>query len=106
MSTYGSMRRTAIEPPLAGVRGALPAPEEGAAMEDMSPELARRQLQASLGVLGLIVAVGVTMAAMFGTGALLPADRSAGAAVSRAVVQQPQFVRPVTADRVLSPTGG
>ena len=106
MSTYGSMGRAAIKPPPAGVREALPAPDEGVCLEHLGPELARRQLQASLGVLGLIAAVGVTIATMFGTGALRPADRSAGAAVSRATVQQPQFVRPVKADRVVSPTGG
>ena len=100
------MGRPAIEPPPAGLRSALPALKDGAAVEGMSPELARRQLQVSLGDLGLIAAVGVTMAVLVGTGALRPADRSAGATVSRATVQQPQFVRPVTADRAVSPTGG
>jgi len=102
MSRHMSTNRPTIELAPTAFRTAAPARDEGFIAEAVSPNLARRQLNVSLGVLGLIAAAGVTIAATFGA----PAPPSPDRAVARATVQQPQFVRPMTAERVVSPTGG
>jgi hypothetical protein len=66
--------------------------DEGFAAKPVTADLARRQLHVSLGVMGLIVAAAVTVISTVGferrESVVLRAD---------VTVQQPQFVRPMTA---------
>lgn len=66
--------------------------EEGFAAKAVTADLARRQLHVSLGVMGVIVAAAVAVVSTVGVapqaGAELRADLT---------VQQPQFVRSMTA---------
>lgn len=62
----------------------------------VTPELARRQLNMSLGLLGAIGVAIVAVAATTG----LPVGPSQDVSVATLTVQQPQFVRPMTASNV------
>ena len=76
-------------------------PDDGF-VEVVSPELARRQFNMSLGLLGAIavavVAVGVSVG--------LPAACGSEPRVATLTVQQPQFVRPMSAEiKSVRPSG-
>ena len=70
--------------------------DEGFAAKPVTADLARRQLHVSLGVMGVIVAAGV---AIFSTFGLAPAQ-IAPEYRAEMTVQQPHFVRPMTASSV------
>ncbi len=76
---------------------------EGFTAKPLTADLARRQLHVSLGVMGVFVAAGLAMFSTIGVG---PSD---GRMQVRAetTVQQPHFIRPMTADanRVANRTG-
>ncbi len=75
-------------------------------VEVVSPELARRQLNMSIGLLGAITVAIAAVAATTG----LPIGPSNEASIATLTVQQPQFVRPMTASSAgparVSSTGG
>ena len=65
----------------------------GFASKPLTAELARHQLHISLGVMGILLGAAV---ALFSTFGIEPA-RSAPQLRAEATVQQPHFVRPMTA---------
>ncbi len=69
---------------------------EGFAAKPLTADLARHQLQVSLGVMGVVVAAGV---AMFSTFGMAPASATTQLR-AEVTVQQPNFVRPMTARAV------
>lgn len=66
--------------------------DEGFATHAVTADLARRQLHVSLGVMGLMLAAALAVAGSAGLPAPAPEP-----VMTRLVVQQPQFVRPMTA---------
>lgn len=66
--------------------------DEGFASKPVTADLARRQLHVSLGVMGVIVGAALTI---FSTIGFAPADAPEYRA--ELTVQQPHFVRPMTA---------
>ena len=85
---YRTMRteRTLMDAP------AKLAAEEGFAAKAVTPDLARRQLNVSLGVMGVLVGAGL---AIFST-LSLPPERTPVELRAQATIQQPHFVRPMT----------
>ena len=79
--------------------------EEGFAPKPVSPDLARRQLHVSLGVMGVLVGAGLAIFSTIG----VPPERAPLEMRAQATVQQPHFVRPMTAhahDNASSLPGG
>lgn len=66
---------------------------EGFSAQPLTPNLARRQLRVSLAVICLMIVAAAVM--MLSTGA--PAPRHVSPFMAGMTVQQPQFVRPMTA---------
>ena len=71
----------------------LSALDEGFATQAVTADLARRQLAVSLGVMGFMVAAALAVAGASGFHAAAPEP-----VMAKLMVQQPQFVRPVTAE--------
>lgn len=67
--------------------------EESFAAKPVTPDLARRQLHVSLGVMGVLVGAGVAIFSTIG----VPPERAPLELRAQATVQQPHFVRPMTA---------
>lgn len=67
--------------------------DEGFATHAVTADLARRQLHVSLAVMGIMVAATLAIAAAVG----LSGRPDAGPAIASVTVQQPEFVRPMTA---------
>lgn len=77
--------------------GAIPADivadvGEGFATRPLTAQIARRQLHVSIGVMGIIFAAATALAAVAGVNPAPPEP-----VVATLTVQQPQFVRPMTA---------
>ena len=72
------------------------APHEDAFAASVSPQDARRQLRVSLGLMGVMAAGALAVLASHG----LPRPGPAQPAAARVAVEQPQFVRAVTASRI------
>lgn len=72
------------------------APHEDAFAASVSPQDARRQLRVSLGLMAVMAAGALVALASHG----LPRPHPAQTAAARVAVEQPQFVRAVTASRV------
>lgn len=66
---------------------------DGFSAQAVTPDLARRQWRVSVGVLGVIAAAMVAVLATIG----LPSRADHGPALVTLTIQQPEFVRPVTA---------
>lgn len=75
---------------------------EGFAAKPVTVDLARRQLQVSLGVMGVLVGAALTI---FSTVGFAPAPESANLR-AELTVQQPHFVRPMTASSAVIQHGG
>lgn len=76
-------------------------PDDGF-VEVVSPELARRQFNMSLGLLGAIAVAVVAVGMSVG----LPAPSGAEPRIATLTVQQPQFVRPMSAEvKSVKPNG-
>lgn len=67
--------------------------EEGFSAKPVTPDLARRQLHVSLGVMGVLVGAGLAIFSTIG----VPPERTPAELRAQATVQQPHFVRPMTA---------
>jgi len=76
--------------------------DDGFSAQAVTPDLARRQWQVSVGVLGLIAAAMVAVLATIG----LPGRADRGPALVTLTIQQPEFIRPVTAAIPLRQPGG
>ena len=72
------------------------AVREDAFVACVSPQDARRQLRVSLGLMGVMAAGALAVLASHG----LPRPGPAQPAAARVAVEQPQFVRAVTASRI------
>lgn len=70
----------------------LTDPDDGFATRAVTADLARRQLHVSLGVMGLMMAAALAVAGATGLNAPSPEP-----VMAKLTVQQPQFVRPMTA---------
>ncbi len=67
--------------------------DKGFAVKVVTADLARRQLNVSLGVMGFMIAAALTIVSTVG---LVP-ERAETGMRAELTVQQPQFVRPMTA---------
>jgi hypothetical protein len=76
----------------ASSRPNLKALDEGFAVREVTGNLARRQLNVSLGVMGLMLAAALAVIGGVGFSA-----SSREPTMAKLMVQQPQFVRPMTA---------
>jgi hypothetical protein len=76
--------------------------DDGFSAQAVTPDLARRQWQVSVGVLGLIAAAMVAVLATIG----LPNRADRGPALVSLTIQQPEFVRPVAAAVPQHQSGG
>lgn len=73
--------------------------DEGFATHAVTADLARRQLHVSLAVMGLMLAAALAVVAAVG----FPAATAGEPVVAKLTVQQPQFVRPMTAEAPHAP---
>lgn len=76
--------------------------DDGFSAQAVTPDLARRQWRVAVGMLGLIAAAMVAVLTTIG----LPSRADRGPALVTLTVEQPEFVRPVTAGAPHRQAGG